>query len=225
MKKWVVLASIFMGTLLLGCFGKATEPAHKKAVSVYLKNIDTLVLEANRLVDLIKAEAGEQRLQTQFLAARIAYKKTEWLAEYYNPYTAKSINGPAIPEVEADEKNKIITPEGFQVVEELLFPAYNIKDHNVLLQQAKILQSNIKRLQFVASVLQTSDAHIFDAMRLQFFRIISLGISGFDAPIANNSTAEAAASIQSMQDSYLVYANTLSTRNHLLADTVNSLFN
>jgi cytochrome c peroxidase len=225
MKKWIIVCCLFVGIVLFACRAKSKEPAHTIAFIEYIKDIDVLQSEVTKLVDLLSAKADGRQLQSQFLAARAAYKKTEWLVEYYNPYTAKSINGPAIPEVETDEKSKIIAPEGFQVIEEMLFPVYDRNNHKPLLQQIKILQSNVGRLKYVAYVIQTTDAHIFDAIRLQMFRILALGISGFDSPIANNSTAEASASLQCLSKVFLLYASQLENRNAPLTGVLKDLFN
>jgi cytochrome c peroxidase len=51
-----------------------------------------------------------------------------------------------------------------------------------------------------------TDSHVFDAMRLEVFRIITLGITGFDSPIAQNSIPETLASLESIEKYYKVYA-------------------
>ena len=138
MKKTFVIVYFFVLTILaLACLNTDRKPTSKIAVGLYKKDIETLKTETSALVHLIEQGLGEQQLQQQFKKARKAYKKTEWLAEYYNSYTAKSINGPAIPEVEADEKNKIVEPEGFQVIEAFLFPAYDPANRKELLQQSR----------------------------------------------------------------------------------------
>jgi len=223
-KTCALVCILFITVLFFACLDKDKKPIEKQVVAEYIHDVDTLYKEVDKLLSLIVAKASQQQLQQQFIMARAAYKKTEWLAEYYNPYTAKSINGPAIPEVEIDEKSKIIAPEGFQVIEELLFPIYDIKDSAQLLQQTKILQSNTGRLKYVASMVETTNAHIFDALRLQVFRIISLGISGFDSPIANNSIHEAASSLQSIAKYYLLYSDALKDKDKPLANTLQKLF-
>jgi cytochrome c peroxidase len=48
----------------------------------------------------------------------------EFLVELYTPAAAKQVNGPALPRVAEDDPTQtVIPPEGFQVIEELLFPA------------------------------------------------------------------------------------------------------
>lgn len=179
----------------------------------YRQELHELSGETQQLVQLTQHNASVPQLQQQFRKARAAYKKVEWLAEYYYPYTAKKINGPALAEVEADEKNIVIQPEGFQVVETMLFTAGDGTTRAALLQQAKVLHSNIGRLQYMSLMQETTDAHVFDALRLQVFRVIALGITGFDSPLANNSLEEASSSLNSIRYNLAFYRNKVDDHN------------
>jgi cytochrome c peroxidase len=224
-KACTIVGILFIIVVFFACLEKDEKTNEKKVIVEYIKDVDTLNLEVHKLYQAISSNTNSQQLQQQFFAARIAYKKTEWLAEYYNSYTAKSINGPAIPEVEADEKTKVVAPEGFQVIEEILFPDYNLKDSALLLQQTALLKSNAGRLKYVAATMETTDAHVFDAMRLETFRIITLGISGFDSPIANNSINEAASALKSLKKYCGIYNHLLVGKNDQLSNELNKLFN
>ncbi|MCU7548312.1 hypothetical protein OCK74_04260 [Chitinophagaceae bacterium LB-8] len=210
MKKIMLIASaLFLSVVFIGCFFTGKQETAQQTIRLYQQDIASLNREVALLVQLIDANATPEQIQKQFKEARKAYKKIEWLAEYYNPYTVKYINGAALEEVEADEKNVVIQPEGFLVLEELLFPIPNVAQKEELLHQAKVLQSNTGRLQQVASNLQTTDAHIFDALRLEVFRILTLGISGFDSPIAHHSLPEALSSLEGMQTYFEIYEEQL----------------
>ena len=206
-KKWCVISVVGM-MVLLAC--SSMQPADKAArvIETYKQELKELLEETHRFVQLAGNGTGKQQLQQQFKKARTAYKKIEWLAEYYYPYTAKSINGPALAEVEADEKNKVVQPEGFQVIEQLLFTSGQAYNKEELLQQTKVLHSNTGRLQNLIAVQETTDGHVFDALRLELFRIITLGITGFDSPVAGNSLNEAAAALKSVEHTLSFYRQT-----------------
>src|SRR5690606_18657443 len=111
-----------------------------------------------------------------FKEAKYAYKRTEYLTELYFPYTAKSLNGPPLSEVESDDINQtIIEPEGFQVIEEMIFPTLNDNNRQDLKEKIEQLASNVHRLKAVASTTDFTDSHIFDALRLEIFRLVTLG--------------------------------------------------
>ncbi|RYC70335.1 cytochrome c peroxidase [Spirosoma sordidisoli] len=173
--------------------------------SKYLHDIaqlDSAVRHLNRAVD---AQWSEIRIQAAFDSARLAYKQVEFLVELYNPETAKSLNGPALPEVEEDDGlQREIKPEGFQVIEELVFP-YDPANRGELRGQLALLQANVGRLTRVATDNEMTDSHVFDAIRLEVFRLVSLGITGFDSPVANHSLPEAVASLQSLHQHLRFY--------------------
>ncbi|MGF7217776.1 cytochrome c peroxidase [Spirosoma lacussanchae] len=167
-----------------------------------IAQLDSAVRQLNRVVI---AQLPASRIQAAFDTARLAYKQVEFLVELYNPETAKSLNGPALPEVEEDDGlQREIKPEGFQVIEELLFP-YDPANQDELRGQLALLQSNVRRLTRVATDNEMTDSHVFDAMRLEVFRLVSLGITGFDSPVANHSLPEAAAALQSLQQHLRFY--------------------
>jgi cytochrome c peroxidase len=224
-KKIFFFASgLFLSVLFAACFGTGKQDTAQQTVKLYQQDITYLNQEVGSLLRLIEAHATSVEIQKQFKKARKAYKKIEWLAEYYNPYTVKYINGPALEEVEADAKNIVIQPEGFQVLEELLFPSPDSTQKEEVLHQVKVLQSNVGRLQQVASNLQTTDAHIFDALRLEVFRIIALGISGFDSPIAHHSIPEASSSLEGLQAYFSIYEEQLEVKNPSLYQKLSGLF-
>ncbi|MFD2570277.1 cytochrome c peroxidase [Spirosoma soli] len=171
----------------------------------YLKDIAGLDSSVRHLNRIILSHRSVADMQSAFRSARLAYKRVEFLAELYNPETAKSLNGPALPEVEEDDGlQRQIQPEGFQVIEELLFP-YDPAQHQDLLTKAAVLQSNVGRLTKVASTNEMTDSHVFDAIRLEVFRLLSLGITGFDSPVSTHSLPEAAAALESLQRYVSIY--------------------
>lgn len=223
-EKILLAGFISLGILLNACFRVDKKETVQQIVKHYQEDASVLKKEVAHLVKLIEDSETPLKIQEQFRKARKAYKKIEWIAEYYNPYTVKHINGPALEEVELDEKNIVIQPEGFQVVEEYLFPSYHVTQKEEVLHQAKVLLSNTGRLQQVASNLQTTDAHIFDALRLEIFRLLSLGLSGFDSPVANNSIQEALGSIEGIQAYYSLYEKDLEGKDQPLKQKLSQLF-
>lgn len=187
--------------MLIGIYGllRPRPTPLQRVKAQYLSDIaqlDSAVRHLNRAVVGNRSTAG---VQAAFDTARLAYKRVEFLTELYNPETAKSLNGPALPEVEEDDVlQREIRPEGFQVVEAMLFP-YDPANRPALLTQLAVLKSNVGRLTRVATDNEMTDSHVFDAMRLEVFRLISLGITGFDSPFANHSLPEAAAALNSLQ--------------------------
>jgi cytochrome c peroxidase len=177
---------------------------HEEINDLFKSDIKILAQKVARLEELIQNNEALPKIQTQFLEAHQSYKQVEAISAYYFPSVSKEINGPAIDEFE-EEEGKTVPPEGFQVIEEFIFPKYDPKSKAELLKEMGILSANLKRLDYLSQNNQLTDSSVFDAMRLQVFRIITLGITGFDSPIAQNSLPEAIISLETIEKQLTVY--------------------
>lgn len=198
---WLLVAGVAALLLLIGLYGllRPRQTPLQQVRTQYLNDIARLDSATRQFNRVAVGGRPVAEMQAAFDTARLAYKRVEFLAELYNPETAKSLNGAPLPEVEEDDGlQQIISPMGFQVVEELLFP-YDPANRTELLTQLAVLQSNVGRLTRVATDNEMTDSHVFDAMRLEVFRLITLGITGFDSPIANHSLPETASALRRLQ--------------------------
>ena len=82
--------------ILFSCFNYNKKSTTQLIAEKYQQHITELEEEVNGLVLEVERSGPEGRLQQQFMEARGAYKKIEWLVEYFNPYTAKHINDTAL---------------------------------------------------------------------------------------------------------------------------------
>lgn len=161
-----------------------------------LAGFDRLIRE--HFLPLAERSRHSDSLKTAFLACRQAYKKLEPFAEYYFPATTRLVNGPPLPEIEADE-GKVFEPGGLQVIEELLYPQFDASRRPALVREIRKLQRELRRYSLFWVDTELTDAHVFDGLRLQLFRIITLGISGFDTPACQTAMPEAARSLQTIR--------------------------
>lgn len=189
--------------LLFSCV--ETQTKSDQVNDLFQKDIASLKKEVTELQHLIQMNAPQKQIQQQFLQSHESFKKVETLSEYYFPTVSKAINGPALDEFEENDQ-KTLPPEGFQVIEEYLFPNYTQKDKAALLNEMGILSGNLNRLDLVSQTNLLTDSHIFDALRLEVFRIVTLGITGFDSPVAQNSISEALVSLESIEEYFQIYA-------------------
>ncbi len=159
-----------------------------------LQQIAQLNQEIEAFEQMAKKNASNKQLQQSFEKSRLAYKKIEWAVEYFTPEPARFINGPALDELEVEE-NKFLNPSGFQVIEELIYPTFSTKEKATLQREIAVLKGLIMQVKEHVSVITISPDYVVDAVKMQMYRIITLGITGFDSPIANNSIPEAQASL------------------------------
>ncbi|MGH7719938.1 MAG: cytochrome c peroxidase, partial [Gemmatimonadaceae bacterium] len=190
------------------------ESAAATAVQrAYLAGLDSLAAAAEELTRRLDSDTGVpgwgSGARRAFVRARTAYKRVEYLAEHYNPTVADLLNGPAIPEVDDDDPSRVVMPpEGFQVLEEHLFPgaAKGVGEVEALRSEAMVLLANARRLRAFAERTPLTEENILDAVRLHLARVLALGLSGFDSPIAQRSLPEAAVSLAAMRDAMQPFA-------------------
>lgn len=195
----VLLFSIITG--IISC--NNDKKSHQLVLQKYQADTDSCLTQVHLLQQMFTAGKPGQLLRQQFLAVRKSYKRIEIFAEYYNPTTAKSINGPAITEVEFDNPDYPQEPHGLQVIESFLYPEINL-DTTAFVQELEMLLTTLNRLKVTSSALQLTDGHVWDAIRLELFRISSLSLSGFDTPLSLSAIDELPICLESIK-SYIKF--------------------
>jgi cytochrome c peroxidase len=135
--------------------------------------------------------------QQVFLQARLAYKRFEWAAEYFEPAATRTVNGPPVQEVELS--GVVIDPGGLQVIEGFLFPSFDTTKRAELDRQLGLLQRACDRYKKRFANVDILDWQVFDATKLEVFRIETLGITGFDNPLTLKSMEESAAGLEGIK--------------------------
>ncbi len=164
--------------------------AELDTLSAALTALDSAVQSLDTPVHLMKARAA-------FSAARLSFKRAEAGLEYYAPSTSREMNGPALPEVEENEGPEVVlAPTGFQVVEEHLFDDERPGTDPTLRHEVRTLHHVVRRAQTMMAAQLATDERVWDAAKLEVARIVTLGITGFDSPVAGLSLAEADAAFE-----------------------------
>ncbi|MDB4913880.1 MAG: cytochrome-c peroxidase [Gemmatimonadetes bacterium] len=165
--------------------------------------IDRYRLDLSRadsaLGELASLAASHHIAETRaaFLRARRAYKRVEWLAEHYTPLTAAALNGAANDRPDDESPALVVRATGLQVIGAMVYrrdATPEVLDSVAL--QSRIARVNIRRLRERADESVITSAQLFDAARLELARVQTLGIAGFDAPLAETAIPEAATSLQ-----------------------------
>jgi cytochrome c peroxidase len=195
----VIIAVMLCITGWLACSESVHPDNYDKRMHQWLTmQMDSLEMEAAQLLSLTKEQASAAALQDAFKACRQRYKRMEWFSEYYAPATSRLLNGPPLPEIEVEE-NKKADPAGLQVIEELLFP-YDSAAVQTLQKESKGFVSGLIPLRHTIENTRFDTAHVFDACKLEVFRTVALGISGFDTPLSGWGIAEAGTTLQAVKE-------------------------
>ena len=190
----------------------AREAPEKAIAQTLVRQIDSFTdLLQQRLRPAVIGNLPVQRLQQLFMESRLAYKKFEWAAEYFNPAVARLINGAPVPEAEPvspmePERFRVLEPRGLQVIEGLLYPVYDSTRKEEIVSRLKQLTTDCEKYKLYFNNIDILNGQVFDATKLEVFRILTLGLAGFDAPLSRNGIQEAAVSLESIQRALSHYA-------------------
>jgi len=168
----------------------------KKAVQRDLTALHTVV--KSRLLPLSQRTASGDSLRALFVECRLHYKRVEAFTEYYLPTTSRLLNGPPFAEIETEE-NKSFEPGGLQVIEELLYPDFDTSRRAELVHEVRKMNRELANCDALWPAFTLTDAHVFDALRLELFRLQTLGLSGFDTPLCHRAIPEAASGLRSLR--------------------------
>jgi len=215
MKKFALiflLLTITIGYAFFSCRQKPKVP-EKAIAQTLLLQIDSFSAKKNKLLaEAERKQPHEKQLQHLFLETRLAYKKIEWATEYFDPATSRFVNGPPVQEIEMSD-GQVFEPAGLQVIEGYLFPRYDSTHHQDLVHQLQLLQQGCDTYKSRFTNIALFNWQVFDAAKLEVFRILSLGITGFDNPLSLKSMQEAATSLGSIKTALAYYEDTVGNEN------------
>jgi cytochrome c peroxidase len=159
-----------------------------------LENINKIEQELSASLQLIKNKGVEvpstEQLKQHYRIARKSYKEIEFFIEYYSPFEAKFyINGPLVPKLELEISSVPFEPQGFQVIEEVLFDK-NKTDVNSLKKEYSLLIEKLAFLKQHYSTINIEPNKLNEALKLQLIRIMSLTLNGYDCTINKETLTE-----------------------------------
>jgi cytochrome c peroxidase len=205
-KKSVLLLLCFFAACacLIQCTHKNDQQQWGIADSIKQKNLKNIIFLDSllRQTEIVMQSGGNNfaMIRQLFLQSRLAYKRIQYMAEFYHPGACEQINGPAIFKAEEDAPDKILEPTGFQKIEELLYTDKDSIVHPDLSALYGVLRSDLKRIRLLTENTVFTDPNIFEAIRLEAARISTLGIAGADSPLAQYSCAEIAEQLLELHD-------------------------
>jgi cytochrome c peroxidase len=138
----------------------------------------------------------------KLIDCRLHYKKIEFFLEYFFRSSSRIYNSP--PKYEGEEPDmEYQSPVGLQVIESLLYDPH--PDKNELLSQAGAVAGSAADLLSLLYDFQADDRQILESLRVELIRVITLGITGYDAPSLKSGLAESYEALQSMRNQLQPY--------------------
>lgn len=215
MKK-IYVFSIFLLILVSGSFfnfsslpQQATELQLIEAS--YHDGLTQMKQEIEQLAEVAKnltaTEANYEQLRQQHLKTRMAFKGIEYLMAYLDQESVtRFINGAPLPKVEPKVPEvRVIEPKGLQVLDELVFEDAPFEVKSEIVEQVKKLAFHFNNIDLYQRGVRLLHRQVFESIRQELVRVMTLGVTGFDTPGSANAIPEAWVAIQSIADGISVY--------------------
>jgi cytochrome c peroxidase len=189
----------------------------------YLIQLDAFVSTCQELEVVVNTE-NAAKARASLLQARNTYKDIEWLFEYIDQQGARDfINGAPLPKLERKVPEMIVLdPKGLQVLDEAIFT--DEQDWKSIQKLSSLLNKKADEFRSIHKLYPLNDRHVFEAMRAELIRIMSLGITGFDTPLSGNALPETSHSLQSIYDAWKNYQVQTNELNSDLSANIESAF-
>ena len=172
-----------------------------QTVQYYRVNSNIFAANTKRLEEFIeklsKDTLSRDLALNELKACRKQYKKIEFFTSYFFNSETRLIN--AAPVIEVEEPTlEFVESMGMQQIETLLFDQNYLDHKSELSLQAGLLQSTASQLTHLLYNFQITDSQILESLRIDLIRVITLSISGYDAPELKTGILEAQVCLETM---------------------------
>jgi cytochrome c peroxidase len=147
----------------------------------------------------------EAPTRQSFRAARIAYKRVEFLLAYQSPEAAEVLNGPPVPTPHETIIHAEAPPTGLQVIEALVFAPMEVGTVGAIRAAVDSMRPTLVAVQRVRPEEAGADARLFDAVRLELARVSVLGIGAADATVSRDGIRESAEALRGVRQALAAY--------------------
>ena len=197
-KKLAALLSIFCLSFVLIAANSNDETPEQKTILYFTENLDALELKL-KAFEAAAPSASPEEIKQYFAGCRALYKRVEFLIEYFYPAAANRMNGAPLLEAEASEPEDPVHPTGFQVLEEPVYEELTTESRLIIANEISGIIFQVNKVKVYRDELVLSAPTVFDALRLNLYRMIAKGISGFDCPVALTGVQESVEVLKSLK--------------------------
>jgi cytochrome c peroxidase len=182
--------------------------------------------ELDRVIALIDGSESIDNARKALINARLYYKRTEYFQDYFFPTSSRVFNRPPKNEIE-EPSLEYQAPAGFQYIEAMLFDSIPAIHKEAMRNQMALLHLSASNFNSLLYQFDGKDAQLLQSIHLQFVKIITLGLTGFDAPSLKSGIRESSSSLKAMQPVITCYSGQLKTPNdstvYLMQECINYL--
>jgi cytochrome c peroxidase len=181
---------LLIGIAIAFCFSfSAVHSPSRRVAAYYDKQTDSLLRQLRQFQTDLRNTHTTNTLRERFLECRNAYKRIEMFVDVFDQRRARMLNGPDLLRIDEENPGDSMVPHGFQVMEGLLYG--ETIDEEKLQRELSFTISLAEQLRNDPDrIYYFKDEKIWHTMRLGVYRVISLGITGFDVPFSNHALPE-----------------------------------
>ncbi|PSL30426.1 cytochrome-c peroxidase [Dyadobacter jiangsuensis] len=168
-----------------------------------------IAIEKTDSADAQSIEQAKEKLK----ATRLAYKRIAFFLDYFFFTSSRIYNRPPKNEIE-EPHLEYGAPTGLQYIEALLFDNPGLHKAEMI-QQCRFLETSAEDLPALLYNFKATDAQVLESVRLELIRVMTLSITGFDAPLLKSGLDEALVSLQALHEvlnPYLMHSDEGSVR-------------
>jgi cytochrome c peroxidase len=149
-------------------------------------------------IDGLNPDVGQtaQPVKEALISCRLDYKKISFFLDYFYPQQGKLFNGPPKKEVE-EPYMEYEDPQSFQQIESILFEPAPQTHKKTLQNLALVLDESAAGLNSLYYYLSPSETQLTESLHLELIRIMTLYITGYDAPELKTGVLETRSSLES----------------------------
>jgi cytochrome c peroxidase len=167
----------------------------KNQTSVFAVSVHQLKLQIDQI-----NPSDRQTIQPvieDLKSCRLQYKKISFFLDYFYPQQGKLFNGPAKKEVE-EPYMEFEESQSFQQIESILYSANPQNKKKALMNLAIVLDESAADLTDLYFGLDITPAQLAESLHLELIRVMTLYITGYDAPDLKTGIVETHSSLQSL---------------------------
>lgn len=150
---------------------------------------------------------------------RLQYKRISFFLDYFYPPAGKLYNGAAKKELE-EPYLETEDPQGLQPIEEDLFDPYPVRKKKEMEDLVLVMNESARDLPAVYETQTVNEAQIMESLHLELIRVMSLYITGYDAPFLKTGVREARSALESMDSAIKIFSAFSKWRDHALETTL-----
>lgn len=195
---WAIIAwSLPPASHTAGVLGFLTRRQQAFAASARQLQQSVAVLDARDPQTMSQARAD-------LAACRVQYKQLSFFLEYFFRSEAYVFNSPARYEIE-EPFMEYEQPVGLQQLEALLYDDSAYARKPAIMEEAQVIASSAQDIPGLFYHFTANDAQLLESTRLELVRVMSLYISGYDAPLLKSGLQESVAALQALDSVYALF--------------------